>query len=128
MLVIRLQRIGRTNDPSFRIVLADKRRSAKGKFLEILGHYLPARNPAVLEFDAEKVSAWVAKGAQPSDTLARLLTRAGVKGLAPFIQRYAKRRSKKAPPEELAAAPAAAAPAAPEAAAPSEGDKAAQAS
>ena len=108
MLVIRLQRTSRKNEPSFRIVLADSRKSAKGKFNEVLGHYLPSREEPVFECDTERVAHWISRGAVPSDTLARLLKRAGAKGMDTFIQRYAKRKPKKAPPEEAAPPPAAA--------------------
>jgi small subunit ribosomal protein S16 len=106
MLVIRLQRTGRTNLPSFRLVVAEKARSAKGKFQEIVGHYLPAQNPPVFEVVTDRVTHWVKNGAQPSDTVARLLKRHGVQNMERFIQRYAKRKSKN--PEAEAAAPAAA--------------------
>lgn len=96
MLVIRLQRTGRENLPTYRIVLAEKARPVKGKFLEILGHFLPAQNPPVLKFDQERIAHWVKLGARPSDTLARILRNAGVKGMDPFIERYAKRKSKSA--------------------------------
>ena len=108
MLVIRLQRTGRKNLPSYRIVVAEKARPVKGKFLEILGHYLPAQNPPVFEVDQEQVAAWVKKGAIPSDTVARLLKRQGMKDMEKFIFRYPKRKSKNAEPE---AEPTAAAPA-----------------
>ncbi|MDD5469738.1 MAG: 30S ribosomal protein S16 [Candidatus Peribacteraceae bacterium] len=106
MLVLRLQRTGRKNEPSFRIVLADSRKSAKGKFNEVLGHYLPSRETPVFECDTERVTHWISRGAIPSDTLARLLKRAGVKDMDTFIERYAKRKPKKAPPEEAAPPPA----------------------
>jgi len=105
MLVLRLQRTGRKNEPAFRIVLADSRKSAKGKFNEILGHYLPSREEPVFECDTERAAYWIARGALPSDTLARLLKRAGVKDMDKFIERYAKRKPKKAPPEEAAPPP-----------------------
>ncbi|MDD3896730.1 MAG: 30S ribosomal protein S16 [Candidatus Peribacteraceae bacterium] len=111
MLVIRLQRTGRKNEPSFRIVLADSRKSAKGKFNEVLGHYLPSRETPVFECDTERVIHWISRGAIPSDTLARLLKRAGVKDMDTFIERYTKRKPKKAPPEEAAPPPPAPAPA-----------------
>lgn len=119
MLVIRLQRTGRKNLPSFRLVVAEKARSAKGKFHEIVGHYLPAQEPPVVSVEKERISHWVKQGAQPSDTVARLLKRQGMENMDRFIQRYAKRKSKN--PEAEAAAPAAA-PAAPaaEASAPAE--------
>jgi small subunit ribosomal protein S16 len=111
MLVIRLQRTGRENLPSYRVVVAEKARPVKGKFMEIVGFYLPARKPSVFEHKPERISEWVKKGAIPSDTVARLLKRAGMKDMDKFIQRYAKRKSKNAE-AEAPAAPAAAAPAA----------------
>jgi small subunit ribosomal protein S16 len=116
MLVLRLQRTGRKNLASYRLVVAEKARAAKGKFLEILGHYLPQQNPKVFKVEQDKVSAWISKGAIPSETVARLLKREGMKGMEKYITRYAKQKSKNAPEE--VAAPAAAAPAAPVAEAP----------
>ncbi len=77
--------------------------------MEILGFYLPTRKDSPFEFDADKVKAWVAKGAQPSGTVARLLAKNGVAGMDKFVKRYTKKRSKSAPAEEPAA-PAAPAP------------------
>ncbi len=109
MLVIRLQRTGRENLPTYRVVVAEHQKPVKGKFLEIVGHYLPARDPVVFEHDDAKIQEWIKKGAIPSDTVARLLRKSGMKNMDKYIQRYVKRRSKKAPPEEAApaAAPAA---------------------
>lgn len=117
MLVIRLQRTGRENLPTYRLVVAEKTRPVKGKFLEIVGHYLPAQKDPVFDIRTEQIETWVKKGAIPSDTVARLLKRKGLKDMDKFIKRYPKRRNKKAPPEEAAPAPAApaAAEAAPEA-------------
>ena len=116
MLVIRLQRTGRENLPTYRLVVAEKARPVKGKFLEILGHYLPAQKDSVFKVESEKIQEWVKKGAVPSDTVARLHRKNGMKDMDKFIKRYPKRRSKSAPPEEAApAAPAAETPA-PEAA------------
>lgn len=111
MLVIRLQRTGRKNLATYRIVVAEKARAVKGKFHEIVGHYLPAQKNPVFTVDTKRVEEWVSKGAVPSDTLARLLKREGVKNMDKFILRYTRQRNKKAPPEEpaSAAAPAAAA-------------------
>src|SRR3989344_4621682 len=77
MLMIRFQRIGRTNDPAFRIVVLEKERAAKaGNITELLGTYNP-RSKA-LTLDAEKVKAWIAKGAQPTDSIRNLLISKGV--------------------------------------------------
>lgn len=72
MLKIRLQRIGRKNDPSFRVVLTDSKNSTKsGRFLEILGTYNPKAGVKVLE--AEKIKYWMSKGAKCSDTMHNFL-------------------------------------------------------
>lgn len=109
MLVIRLQRTGRENLPTYRVVVAEKARPVKGKYLEIVGHYLPARDPVVFEHHDERIRHWVSKGATPSDTVARLLKKAGIDGMEKFIVRYAKQKSKKEKAEAPAASPAAAA-------------------
>ena len=105
MLVIRLQRTGRENLPSYRLVVAEKARPVKGKTLEILGHYLPARDTPVLEKKDDRIKHWVSKGAIPSDTVARILKRSGLDGMDKFIQPYVKRKSKKEVAAALAAPP-----------------------
>jgi small subunit ribosomal protein S16 len=100
MLVIRLQRTGRRNCPTYRLVLAEKAWAAKGKSIEILGCYLPAREGAELECESERVTYWIGQGAIPSDTVARLLKRKGMSGLDAFIRRYAKRARKGEVPQE----------------------------
>ncbi len=72
MLKIRLQRIGRKNDPSFRAVLTDSRNSTKsGKFLEIVGTYNPKSGETV--FKEERMKYWIGKGAKVSDTMHNFL-------------------------------------------------------
>ena len=72
MLKIRLQRIGRKNDPSFRAVLTDSKNSTKsGKFLEIVGNYNP--KAGVTNFKADRIKYWMSKGAQVSDTMHNFL-------------------------------------------------------
>ena len=72
MLKIRLQRIGRKNDPSFRVVLTDSKNSTKsGRFLEILGTYNPKAGEKV--FQNEKIKHWLSKGAKLSDTMHNFL-------------------------------------------------------
>ncbi|MCB9808477.1 30S ribosomal protein S16 [Candidatus Peribacteria bacterium] len=102
MLCIRLQRTGNKNNPTFRLVAADKRSSAKKNPKEILGHYLPTRDPSVFEFKKDRVEHYLSNGAVPSDTVARLLSKAGVKNLEKYMERYTKKRKKNAPPEEEA--------------------------
>lgn len=73
MLKIRLQRVGRKHEPVFRVVLTDSQNGPKsGKFLEILGSY-DARDKNTTKFDADRISYWLSKGAQPSDTIHNLL-------------------------------------------------------
>ena len=72
MLKIRLQRVGRKHDPSFRVVLTDRRNATKsGKFLEVLGSYNARFGSPVIK--ADRVLHWIKMGAQPSDTVHNLL-------------------------------------------------------
>jgi len=73
MLSIRLRRTGTTKRPYFRIVVADSRKPRDGRFVEVLGHYDPQRDPVVVKIDAERANYWMGKGAQPSDTVRSLL-------------------------------------------------------
>lgn len=73
MVKIRLQRFGAHKAPKYRIVAADSRSPRDGKFLEILGTYNPSTEPATVTVDAEKVNAWIAKGAQPTTTVKNIL-------------------------------------------------------
>lgn len=75
---IRLTRIGAHKQPSYRVVVAESRSARDGRALDTIGHYNPRTEPVEFSVDAEKVKAWLAKGAQPSDTVARLLKQAGV--------------------------------------------------
>jgi small subunit ribosomal protein S16 len=77
MVIIRLQRIGRRNHAEFRIVIGEHKKSAKsGKILAVLGNYNPHTDTAT--FDADVVKAWIAKGAQVSDTVHNILVSKGV--------------------------------------------------
>ena len=73
MVKIRLQRFGAHKAPKYRIVAADTRSPRDGKFLEILGTYNPLTDPATVTVDAEKVQAWLAKGAQTTVTVKNIL-------------------------------------------------------
>jgi small subunit ribosomal protein S16 len=70
---LRLTRVGSKKNPIYRIVAADSRAPRDGKFLEIVGRYNPQTDPSTIEVDEEKVKAWLEKGAQPSESVARLL-------------------------------------------------------
>jgi small subunit ribosomal protein S16 len=78
MVTIRLRRTGKTKQPSYRLVIADKRSPRDGKFIEIIGHYNPIRQPKVLEVKADRARYWLGVGAQPSDTVVRLLKKVQV--------------------------------------------------
>lgn len=78
MVTIRLRRQGKTKQPSYRLVVADKRSPRDGKFIEIIGHYNPIRQPKILEVNGERARYWLGVGAQPTDTVVRLLKQANV--------------------------------------------------
>jgi small subunit ribosomal protein S16 len=75
MLSIRLRRTGSTKRPYYRVVVADSRAWRDGRFIEVLGHYDPRKNPAVVKIDAERAKHWLGKGAKASDTVRSLLKR-----------------------------------------------------
>ena len=70
---IRLRRMGTTRRPAYRVVVADSRSPRDGRFIEILGHYNPLTEPPTVKIDREKVQAWISKGAQPSNTVKKLI-------------------------------------------------------
>jgi small subunit ribosomal protein S16 len=70
---LRLTRVGSKKNPIYRIVAADSRAPRDGKFLEIVGRYNPQTDPSTIEVDEDKVKAWLEKGAQPTESVARLL-------------------------------------------------------
>ena len=71
---IRLRRTGTNKRPSYRVVVTDSRSPRDGRFIEILGHYNPLTQPPTVKIDRPRVQAWIAKGAQPSNTVKRLLS------------------------------------------------------
>jgi small subunit ribosomal protein S16 len=77
---LRLMRMGKTKQPTYRIVAADSRSPRDGRFIEIVGTYAPRAEPSAIDVDSTKALAWLAKGAQPTDTVRRLLEIAGVWG------------------------------------------------
>jgi small subunit ribosomal protein S16 len=75
---IRLTRVGSKKNPIYRVVVADSRSPRDGRFIEIVGRYNPQTQPSTIELDEAKVKDWLAKGAQPSDSVARLIKAAGI--------------------------------------------------
>jgi small subunit ribosomal protein S16 len=75
---LRLTRIGSKKNPIYRVVAADTRSPRDGKFLDIVGRYNPQTEPSTIDLDEAKVSDWLAKGAQPTEAVARLLKVKGI--------------------------------------------------
>ena len=75
---MRLARIGSKKNPIYRVVVADSRSPRDGRFIEIIGRYNPQTDPSTIELDETKVKEWLAKGAQPSDPVAKLIKVAGI--------------------------------------------------
>ena len=83
---IRLTRVGATKQPAYRVVVMDSRGARDSRSIETLGHYNPRTDPVEFVVDVDKVKKWLAQGAQPSDTVSRLLQAAGV---LPKVERKA---------------------------------------
>ena len=75
---MRLTRVGSKKNPIYRVVVADSRSPRDGKFIEILGRYNPQTEPSTIDLDEEKVKDWLVKGAQPSNSVSRLLKAKGI--------------------------------------------------
>ena len=75
---IRLKRLGAKKAPFYRVIVADERSPRDGKFIDQIGYYNPLTNPAEIKIDAEKATAWIANGAQPTDTVRALLKKADI--------------------------------------------------
>ena len=73
MLAIRLMRMGAKKSPSYRVVVKEKLSKRDGAYVENVGFYNPTRNPAEVRLDLERVNYWLARGAQPTDTVRNLI-------------------------------------------------------
>ena len=78
MVKIRLRRMGAHKAPFYRVVVADQRTARDGKCIEEIGTYNPLVKPAEIKIDAEAAKKWIANGAKPTETVARLLKQTGV--------------------------------------------------
>ena len=78
MVKIRLRRMGAKKSPFYRIVVADSRYPRDGRFIEEIGTYNLLTNPSTVNVDADAVKTWIAKGAQPTDTVKALLKKEGI--------------------------------------------------
>ena len=74
---MRLMRVGKKKHPMYRVVVMDGRSPRNGRYIEQIGRYEPLQDPSVVEIDNEKAAAWLAKGAQPSETVEKLLNISG---------------------------------------------------
>lgn len=109
-LKIRLARAGAKKAPFYRVVAADARAPRDGRFIEILGRYNPRTQPSTVELDLEKVDAWLAKGALPTEAAEKLIAIArGEKEAPAAVEVVSKKAQAKAEAEAKAAAEAAAA-------------------
>jgi len=75
---LRLTRVGSKKNPIYRVVVADSRSPRDGKFIEIVGRYNPQTQPSTIEMDEAKVKDWISKGAQPTDSVRRLMKAQGI--------------------------------------------------
>ncbi len=98
MVVIRLARVGKKHDPAYRITVADSRKYVTGKFIEVLGTYVPTPmgKQQKVTLNVEKAKEWITKGAQPSDTVRHVLKLAGVETKASKKSAKASRAKAKA--------------------------------
>ena len=78
MVKIRLRRMGAKKAPFYRVVVADSRYPRDGRFIEEIGYYNPQTEPAEIKLDADKAKDWLAKGAQPTETVKSLLKKSGI--------------------------------------------------
>jgi len=75
---IRLTRIGSRKNPVWRVVVADQRAKRDGRVIETVGHYNPQSEPSTIVVDEERIRDWLARGAQPTDTVRKLLRTQGI--------------------------------------------------
>ena len=78
MVKIRLKRMGQKKAPFYRVVVADQRSPRDGRFIAEIGYYVPTKEPSVIKFDEEATKKWLANGAQPTETVGKLLKIAGI--------------------------------------------------
>lgn len=78
MVKIRLKRMGAKKAPFYRVVVADSRYPRDGRFIEEIGYYNPCTEPAEIKINADSAKDWIAKGAQPTETVKALLKKSGI--------------------------------------------------
>ena len=103
MVRIRLMRVGKKKQPSYRVVVADSRSPRDGRIIEAIGHYHPRQEPSLVSIDTDRAQYWIDRGAQPSDQVRKLLTIAN----SPAEGAEAPAAAPKAPAKKVKATPAA---------------------
>lgn len=109
MLVIRLSRTGKKNQPSYRLIVSEKSKDPWGTYLEILGHYNPRTEAKIVDLKEERLKYWISQGAQLSATVNNLLVTAGVVN-APKMKVQRRKKAKGGEEAKPAEAPKAEAP------------------
>lgn len=77
MVKLRLMRMGKKKQPTYRVVAAESRKARNGRFIEIIGTYEPRKDPSVIQIDNDKAVQWLKKGAQPTERVGKLLKISG---------------------------------------------------
>ena len=104
MLRIRFSRTGKVGQPSYRIVVAEHSAPVKGRYLEIVGNYMPGRNPKVVVVKKERVDHWIKMGAIPTDSVASLLKKENMPNMEKYMEPRNKMHKKKGEEEKAAEA------------------------
>ena len=107
MVRIRLMRVGKKKQPSYRVVVADSRSPRDGRIIESIGHYHPRQEPSLVSIDTDRAQYWIDRGAQPSDQVRKLLTIAnspadGTDTPAPAAPKAAAKKVKATPAASVA--------------------------
>ncbi|MEA1959435.1 MAG: 30S ribosomal protein S16 [Chloroflexota bacterium] len=104
MVKIRLTRVGRKKQPSYRVVVADAKAPRDGDFIEIIGHYNPRTEPATIVIDGEKARKWLSQGAKPTERVSVLLGKLGIVDMPErkFAEKPIKQSAKKPAQEPTA--------------------------
>ena len=95
LLKIRLSKTGKKSQPSYRVVVQEHTAPTNGRFVEVIGFYRPTNDPKVFEVQEDRIQYWISVGAQPSDTVASLLKRNGMKNMDQYIAPRKKQAKKK---------------------------------
>ncbi len=85
---IRLRRVGAKKQPHYRVVIADSKAPRDGAFIETIGHYHPLTEPSTIVINEDKVLYWLEHGAQPTETVVKLLKKTGAVERIPQLKKY----------------------------------------